>query len=247
MLLEAVELATPTEAAMLTIRHAAERGHADHGWLNSYHSFSFANYYDPAHMGFRNLRVINEDRVQPGGGFPTHPHRDMEIVSYVIEGALEHRDSMGNGSVIQPGDVQRMSAGTGVRHSEYNPSQTELVHFLQIWLLPSQTGVEPSYEQKRFTPQDKAGRLRLVASPDGRDGSVTIHSDAELYAGIFEQGESTEVRLAPGRHAWVQVVRGKVKVNGHELGAGDGAALSGEKLLRIEGVDSAEVLVFDLA
>jgi redox-sensitive bicupin YhaK (pirin superfamily) len=232
---------------MLKIRPAAERGHADHGWLNSYHTFSFANYYDPAHMGFRSLRVINEDRVAPGQGFGRHPHRDMEIVSYVLEGGLEHKDSLGTGSVIRPGDVQRMSAGTGVAHSEYNASRSEPVHFLQIWLLPSQRGIAPSYEQKTFGREEKQGRLRIVASPEGRDGSVSIHTDANLYAGLFDAGESAELELAPGRQAWVQVARGNVRVNGQPLEAGDGAALTGEGRVRVEGVDAGEVLVFDLA
>jgi redox-sensitive bicupin YhaK (pirin superfamily) len=231
---------------MLTIRRADDRGHAQHGWLDSHHSFSFADYYDPGHMGFRNLRVINEDRVQPGQGFGTHPHRDMEIISYVLEGALEHRDSMKNGSVIRPDDVQRMSAGTGVTHSEFNASRSEVVHFLQIWLLPAKRGIEPGYEQKTFSREDKSGRLRLVASPDGRDGSVTVHTDAQLYAGLFAAGQSDRHELAPGRHAWAQVVRGRVKVNGQELTAGDGAAISEEKVVTVEGVEDAEVLVFDL-
>jgi quercetin 2,3-dioxygenase len=232
---------------MITIRKAEERGHAEHGWLDSYHTFSFADYYDPEHMGFRSLRVINEDRVQAGQGFGTHPHRDMEIISYVLEGALQHKDSMGTGSTIRPGDVQRMSAGTGVTHSEFNGSKNDLVHFLQIWLLPGQRGIAPSYEQKAFTAEDKQGRLRVVAAPDARDGSLTIHTDAVVYGGIFDAGQVAELKLAKGRHAWVQVARGKAKVGGRELRAGDGAALSDEPLVRIEGVDRAEVLVFDLA
>lgn len=231
---------------MLTIRPAEERGHANHGWLDSYHTFSFSSYYDPAHMGFRNLRVINEDRVAPGQGFGTHPHSDMEIISYVIDGALQHRDSMGNGSVIRPGDVQRMSAGTGVTHSEFNGSPTELVHFLQIWLLPSQRGIKPGYEQKTFAAQDKAGRLRLVASTDGRDGSVTIHTDAAIYAGIFIDGESVTYQLQPSRHGYVQVVQGAVQVGGHALKAGDGVAVSGESSVTIVGQGRGEVLLFDL-
>jgi redox-sensitive bicupin YhaK (pirin superfamily) len=232
---------------MLRVRPAKERGLADHGWLKSYHTFSFADYYDPAHMGFRNLRVINEDRVQGGQGFGAHSHRDMEIVSYVLEGALRHKDSIGTGSVIRPGDVQRMSAGSGVTHSEYNASPSELVHFLQIWLLPSARGIRPGYEQKSFTSEEKDGRLRLVASPDGRDGSLTIHSDVALYVGLFDAGQSAELALASGRHAWVHVARGKLRVNGQELSAGDAAALSDEATLRIEGIAGAEVLVFDLA
>jgi redox-sensitive bicupin YhaK (pirin superfamily) len=231
---------------MFTLRPAHERGHADHGWLDSHHTFSFADYYDPEHLGFRALRVINDDRVAAGGGFGRHPHRDMEIVSYVLEGALEHRDSMGTGSVIRPGDVQRMSAGTGVAHSEANASRSEPVHFLQIWLMPTQRGLEPSYEQKTFSVADKQGRLRVVASPDGRDGSVTIHSDAVLHAGVFGHGESATLALPPGRHAWVHVARGKVRINGRELAEGDGAALSEEAAVRVEGIDDGEVLIFDL-
>ena len=232
---------------MMKIRKANERGHAEHGWLDSYHTFSFADYYDPAHMGFRALRVINEDRVTAGQGFGKHSHRDMEIISYVLEGALEHKDSMGTGAVIRPGDVQRMSAGTGVTHSEFNASKTEGVHFLQIWLMPDRRNIAPSYEQKTFSRADKAGRLRLVASPDGRDGSVTIHTDATLWAGVFEAGTTAEKVIAPGRHAWAHVVRGKLRINGNELAAGDALAMSGEPLIRIEGLDAAELLVFDLA
>ena len=232
---------------MMTIRPASERGHAEHGWLDSHHTFSFADYHDPAHMGFRGLRVINEDRVAASQGFGTHPHRDMEIISYVLEGGLEHKDSMGTGSVIKPGDVQRMSAGTGVRHSEKNASASDGVHFLQIWIMPAKEGIEPSYEQKNFTEQDKRGRLRLVASPDGQNGSVTVHSDVMLYAGLFDGGESAELALEGGRHAWIHVARGKVKINGRELSAGDGASLSDEKTVKVEGIDGGEVLVFDLA
>lgn len=232
---------------MIQIRPSRERGHAEHGWLDSHHSFSFADYYDPEHMGFRSLRVINEDRVAPGRGFGKHSHRDMEIISYVLEGALKHDDSLGTGSVIRPNDVQRMSAGTGVTHSEFNASASEPVHFLQIWLIPSQRGIAPSYEQKTFSREDKRGRLRVVASPDARDGSVTIHTDAIVYAGVFEAGERAQLELQPGRHAWIQVARGTVKLNDHELAAGDGAAISQENPLRIEGIDSGEVLVFDLA
>jgi redox-sensitive bicupin YhaK (pirin superfamily) len=232
---------------MIKIRLAKERGHADHGWLDSYHTFSFANYYDPEQMGFRSLRVINEDRVQPGRGFGTHPHRDMEIISYVLEGGLEHRDSLGTGSVIRPGDLQRMSAGTGVTHSEFNASQQEPVHFLQIWLQPRQQGIQPSYEQRTFTREQKQGRLRIVAAPDGRDESVRIHADALVYAGVFAQGESSELALPRARHAWVQALRGKLRINGRELEAGDGAAISDEALVRIEGIDDSELLLFDLA
>jgi redox-sensitive bicupin YhaK (pirin superfamily) len=232
---------------MIKVRKANERGHARHGWLDSYHTFSFADYYDPAHMGFRALRVINEDRVVGGEGFERHSHRDMEIISYVLEGGLEHKDSMGTGAVIRPDDVQRMTAGTGVTHSEFNASPSDLVHFLQIWILPDKRGIPPGYEQKTFGRADKAGRLRLVASPDGSDGSVTIHADARLYAGLFEAGQTAEHALADGRHAWVHVVRGKARVNGTDLGAGDAVALSAEREVRIEGIDASEVLVFDLA
>lgn len=232
---------------MMTIRRANERGGADHGWLDTKHTFSFADYYDPRHMGFRALRVINEDQVAPARGFGTHPHRDMEIISYVLEGALAHQDSMGNGSVIRPGDVQRMSAGTGVLHSERNPSSSEGVHFLQIWLLPDEEGIAPSYEQKTFGEADKRGTLRLVASPDGAEGSVTIHTDAKVYASRLDAGEQASLELPKGRHAWVHVARGEVKVNGQALAHGDGAALSDETRVALEGVQGAEVLVFDLA
>ena len=231
---------------MISIRRAVERGHADHGWLDSHHTFSFADYYDPAHMGFRNLRVINDDRVAAGRGFGSHGHRDMEIVSYVLEGALAHKDSTGTGAVIRPGDVQRMSAGTGVVHSELNASSTEGVRFLQIWLLPGSRGLPPSYEQKTFTNEAKRNHLRLVVSPDGRDGSVSIHADASIFAGVFEEGEHASLELGPGRHAWVQVARGGVRVNGHDLVEGDGAAISDEPSVRVEGTSGGEVLVFDL-
>jgi quercetin 2,3-dioxygenase len=232
---------------MITLRRAEDRGHANHGWLDSHHTFSFADYYDPDHMGFRTLRVINEDRVQPGSGFGTHSHRDMEILSYVLEGGLAHKDSIGTGSTIRPGDVQRMSAGTGVAHSEFNASKTEPVHFLQIWILPERPGIAPGYEQKTFPDAEKRGRLRLVASHDGRNGSLTIHQDAAVYAGLLDAGERAELPLGKGRHAWVQVARGEVTVNGQALKAGDGAAVSGEPALRFEGVSEGEVLVFDLA
>jgi redox-sensitive bicupin YhaK (pirin superfamily) len=232
---------------MITVRKANERGHAEHGWLDSRHTFSFADYYDPKHMGFRALRVINEDRVAPGAGFGRHSHRDMEIVSYVLDGGLEHRDSMGTGAVIRPGDVQRMSAGTGVVHSEYNASRQAPVHFLQIWIQPDQHGIAPSYEQKTFSQAEKAGRLRLVASPDGSDGSVSLHADARLFAGVLAAGDVVEHALAPGRAAWVHVVRGGARVNGVALAAGDAVALSEERTVRIEGIDGGEVLVFDLA
>jgi hypothetical protein len=230
---------------MITLRPKDERGHADHGWLDSHHTFSFADYYDPDHMGFRNLRVINDDRVAPGRGFGTHPHRDMEIVSYVLEGALEHKDSMGTGSVIRPGDVQRMSAGTGVRHSEFNASKTEPVHFLQIWIQPAKSGIAPGYEQKTFSREDKKGRLRVVASPDGRDGSVTIHADAVLYAGIFDAGDSADLPLSH-KNAWVHVASGAVRVGGRDLSDGDGAEITNESVVKIEGTSGGEVLVFDL-
>ena len=232
---------------MITVRRSGDRGHFDHGWLDTRHTFSFADYRDPAHMGFRSLRVINEDRVQPGQGFGKHPHRDMEIVSYVVSGALAHEDSMGNGSAIRPGEVQRMSAGTGVVHGEFNQSRTEPVHFLQIWILPASQGLPPGYEQKRFPDEEKRGRLRLVASPDGAGGSVTVHQDARLYAALLAPGQAVTHPLAQGRHAWVQVIRGEVEASGERLSAGDGAALSGEKALSLCGVADAEVLVFDLA
>lgn len=232
---------------MLTIRRAEHRGHANHGWLDSHHSFSFADYHDPRHMGFRGLRVINEDRVAPGRGFGTHPHRDMEILSYVLEGELEHRDSMGNGSVIRPGEVQRMSAGTGVRHSEFNGSAEQPVHFLQIWILPSRAGFEPSYEQRAYPAAERQGRLRLVVDPEGRDGALRSNADARVYAGLLAVGEQVEHELAVGRHAWVQVARGQVEVAGERLGPGDGAATSDAGTLTLIGVEPAELLVFDLA
>ncbi len=207
---------------MLTIRKSSDRGHADHGWLNTYHTFSFADYYDPEQMGFRALRVINEDRVAPGMGFGTHSHRDMEIISYVLEGALEHKDSMGNGSVLRPGEFQRMSAGTGVRHSEFNPSRTEPVHFYQIWLLPRASGIKPSYEQKLFGPDELRGRLRLVASPDGADSSLTIYQDARVYLATLDAGEAVSHELPAGQFAWLQVIRSRLKVNGLSLDTGDG-------------------------
>jgi redox-sensitive bicupin YhaK (pirin superfamily) len=231
---------------MMQVRRSDERGHARHGWLDSHHTFSFADYYDPEHMGFRALRVINEDRVVPGEGFPTHPHRDMEIISYVVGGALAHRDSMGNGSVIRPGEVQRMSAGTGVAHSEHNASEDEPVHFLQIWIVPERRGLPPSYEQKDFSAA-RRGKLALVASRDGRDGSVTVHQDVSLYAAELERGASVTASLAPGRHAWIQIVRGTVRVNDVELRAGDGAELVDETKIEIHAGDSTELLLFDLA
>ena len=231
---------------MMELRRSEDRGHANHGWLDSFHSFSFADYHDPAHMGFGPLRVINEDRVQPGMGFGTHGHRDMEIISYVLDGALEHKDSMGNGSVIRPGDVQRMSAGTGVRHSEFNPSDREGVHFLQIWIEPAQRGIDPGYEEKRFDAASKRGRLRLVASPDGREGSVTIHQDARVFAALLDGAETAAHALAPGRRGYVHVARGEVTANGHPLAAGDALKLAGEPEIRLEKGRNAEVIVFDL-
>ncbi len=230
----------------LMIRPANERGHADHGWLDTWHTFSFSDYYDPRFMGFRALRVINEDFVAPGRGFPTHGHRDMEIITYVLEGALQHRDSLGTGSVIRPGDVQRMSAGTGVRHSEANPSTTEPVHLLQIWIEPAKAGIEPGYEQKAFADEDKRGRLRLVASPDGAEGSVTIHQDARVYATLLGAGQPVVHPLAPGRHAWVHVARGELTLNGERLAAGDGAAIDAEASVTLVGEQDAEALLFDL-
>jgi quercetin 2,3-dioxygenase len=232
---------------MITIRKAEERGHFDFGWLNTYHTFSFGDYYDPRNMGFRSLRVINEDYVHPGRGFPTHGHRDMEIITYVLEGGLGHKDSMGNGSVIRPGDVQRMSAGTGVMHSEANPSKEESVHLLQIWILPDKMGVEPSYEEKKFDDEGKRGRLRLVVSPDGQDGSVKIHQDARVYATVLDAAQQVTHELKPDRHAWVQVARGAIEVNGQPLKQGDGASISEERELTITGQEPSEVLLFDLA
>jgi len=232
---------------MIQVRKSGERGFADHGWLRSFHSFSFADYYDPKRMGFGSLRVINEDRVKPGAGFGTHGHRDMEIISYVLEGELEHKDSMGNGSVIRPGDVQRMSAGSGVRHSEFNPSKSDPVHFLQIWIEPSVTGIAPSYEEKRFEAAQKRGRLRLVASNDGAEGSVKIHQDARLYAALIDGGECARHALAAGRRGYVHVARGKVSVNGEKLGAGDSLEATKVNEIVLEQGEQAEVLLFDLA
>ena len=232
---------------MIQIRSRNDRGHANHGWLDTYHSFSFDTYHDLRFMGFRHLRVINEDRVAPGMGFPTHPHRDMEIVTYILEGALQHRDSMGTGSIIRPGEVQRMSAGTGVTHSEQNASKTDPVHLLQIWILPEQKGITPSYEQKQFPHSELQGKLRLVAAGEPRDGAVKIHQDVSLFAGILLPGQTVRHELAKDRHAWLQVARGKVLVNGQELVAGDGAAVSNEPALEIQGKEEAEVLLFDLA
>lgn len=232
---------------MITLRKSEERGHANHGWLNSYHSFSFANYYDPNHMGFRALRVINEDWVQPGRGFGTHPHRDMEIITYVLEGALEHKDSLGTGSIIYPGEVQKMTAGTGVTHSEYNPSKTELVHLLQIWIVPDQRNLPPSYEQKTYSTAEKRNQLRLIASPQGRDGSVTVHQDVNLYASVLEAGNKVVHELSPNRHIWVQVAQGEITLNGLSLSAGDAAAISEENQVVVIANTASEFLLFDLA
>jgi hypothetical protein len=231
---------------MNTIRRSAERGHADHGWLNSYHSFSFADYFDSQHVEFGPLRVINEDRVAPDAGFGTHPHRDMEIISYVLSGELAHKDSMGNGSVIRSGDVQRMSAGSGVRHSEFNPSSTEPLHFLQIWIQPNVVSIQPSYEEKHFPSSEKRGQLRLIASPDGAQGSVTIHQDARLYAGLFDGEEHATLELRPKRRSYVHVVRGEARVNGLALGGGDALKVTEAASVTIDGGRNAEVLVFDL-
>ena len=231
---------------MLTVRKADERGHANHGWLDTWHTFSFADYHDPREMGYGALRVINDDKVEPGQGFGTHGHRDMEIITYVLEGALEHKDSMGNGSVIRPGNVQRMSAGTGVRHSEFNPSRDERVHLLQIWIEPKITGVRPSYEEKQFGPAEKKGQLRLIASPDGREGSVTIHQDALVYAALLDGGDAVTHRLASGRRAYVHVARGAVTVNGSALTRGDGAKIEAEPAIELKDARAAEVLLFDL-
>ncbi len=232
---------------MITVRKSGDRGYADHGWLRSFHSFSFADYHDPAHMSVGALRVINEDRVQPGTGFGTHGHRDMEIISYVLEGALEHKDSMGNGSVMRPGDVQRMSAGRGVMHSEFNPSENELVHFLQIWIEPNVRGISPSYEERRFEAGAKRGTLKLIASPDGRDGSVTIHQDARIYAALLDGAERAAHRLAANRRAYVHVARGSVTVNGQLLESGDALMATDTAEIVLEHGAQAEVLLFDLA
>jgi quercetin 2,3-dioxygenase len=231
---------------MIQIRKNEDRGHADHGWLNTRFTFSFADYYDPEHVQFRTLRVMNDDRIAGGGGFPAHPHRDMEIVTYVLEGALEHRDSMGNGSVIRPGDVQYMSAGTGVEHSEFNASEKETAHLYQIWMFPDKKGQKPTYDQKHFAEEEKRGKLRLLVSPDGRDGSVKIRQDNELYATVLGAGETVKHELKPERYAYVQVARGSVTLNGAKLETGDGAAISAEKSVELQGVKDAEVLLFDL-
>ena len=232
---------------MISVLPSSDRFHTDAGWLDSRHTFSFADHYDPERLGFRALRVINDDRVEPARGFGSHAHRDMEIISYVLSGELAHRDSMGNASVIRPGDVQRMTAGTGVVHSEMNPSRTEPVHLLQIWIVPDRAGHQPGYEQKAFSENERRGKLRLVASRDGRDGSVTIHQDASLYTTLLEPGERVSHELRPGRHSWVQVARGSADLNGQTLCEGDGAAISDERRLELTGKDSSEVLLFDLA
>jgi len=231
---------------MITIRRANERGHADHGWLHTYHTFSFSSYRDPQHVHFRSLRVMNEDVVAPGQGFGTHPHENMEIVTYVLSGALEHKDSMGNGEVLRPGEFQRMSAGTGITHSEFNPSPDEPVHLYQIWLFPERNGMEPSYEQKRFAEEERRNRLRLVASRDAPEGSLKIHQDARIYLSSLDEGKAASHTLAGGRHAWLQVLRGRVSLNGHELQTSDGAAVSDEGLLAIQADGPAEVMLFDL-
>ena len=232
---------------MLTIRKAGDRGHAQHGWLDSFHTFSFADYYDPQHMGFRSLRVMNEDWVQPDTGFGMHPHRDMEIVTYVLEGALEHRDSLGSGGVLRPGELQHMSAGTGIRHSEFNPSASEPVHLYQIWLLPDRRGLAPSYDQRTFDEKERRGRFQVVASADGRDGSLLIHQDAEILLATLKEGEEVRHPIAPGRHAWLQVLRGAVTVNGQPASAGDGVALSEESSVAVQAGQPSEVMLFNLA
>lgn len=231
---------------MIKVRKANERGHFDFGWLKTYHTFSFGDYFDPENMGFRSLRVINEDFVQPDVGFPTHGHRDMEIITYILRGGLEHKDSMGNGSVIYPGEVQRMSAGSGIMHSELNPSKDEDVHLLQIWILPEKKGIEPGYEQTFFSDKEKKGKLRLIASPDGNDGSVTIHQDAKIYSTLLDENEVVSYQLNIKRHAWIQVAKGSIEVNGISLKQGDGAAVSDENELNIIGKESSEILLFDL-
>ena len=232
---------------MIIVRKSEDRGHLNYGWLDTYHTFSFDQYYDAAHMHFRTLRVINEDRVAPGKGFPTHSHRDMEIITYILSGSLEHRDSMGNGSVIRPGDVQRMTAGTGVAHSEFNPDPSEPVHLLQIWIMPNARNLAPGYEQKFFSEEERQNKLRLIASPDGNEGSVKINQDAQVYASIMEPATKLTHVLKENRQAWLQVVRGTVSVNEVELSQGDGAAINGEDNLTISATDRAELLLFDLA
>jgi redox-sensitive bicupin YhaK (pirin superfamily) len=232
---------------MIQVRKSKERGHAQHGWLDSHHTFSFSDYYDPKFTGFRNLLVINEDRVNPGAGFGTHGHKDMEIISYVLEGELAHKDSLGTGSVLKYGDVQRMSAGSGVRHSEFNGSKEKLVHFLQIWITPKKEGIKPSYEEKKYSVEDKQNKLKLIVSPDGKDGSLQINQDASIYASILEEGRDVSLNLANGRHSWVQVVRGSLELNGSVLSEGDGASISDVQKLELKAKKPSEVLVFDLA
>jgi len=232
---------------MIQIRHGEERGGGDHGWLKSHHTFSFSDYWDPKGMGFRSLRVINEDWVAPGNGFPTHPHRDMEIITYILEGKLEHKDSLGTGSVILPGDGQRMTAGSGIRHSEFNPSKTEAAHLLQIWITPEKDALPPSYEQKSFPEAEKRGKLRVIASRDAKDGSVKINQDAQLFVSLLKPGEEVTHEFGAGRHGWLQVARGAVELNGKRLAQGDGAAISDEEKVSISGAEDAEVLLFDLA
>jgi len=232
---------------MIKIRRSEERGGGDHGWLKTHHTFSFSDYWDPKWMGFRSLRVINEDWVAPNNGFPTHPHRDMEIITYILEGKLEHKDSLGTGSVILPGDGQRMTAGSGIRHSEFNPSATDAAHLLQIWIQPEKAGLQPSYEQKSFPEEEKLGKLRMIASRDAQDGSVKINQDAKLYVSLLKPGKEVSHEFGNGRHGWLQVARGTVELNGKKLAQGDGAAISEEKKLSIKGIENAEVLLFDLA
>jgi quercetin 2,3-dioxygenase len=241
-----VNLSNSKPKKTIVLRKANQRGHANHGWLDSYHTFSFANYYDPDYMGFRSLRVINEDRIQGGKGFATHSHRDMEIISYVLEGALEHKDTMGNVTIIRPGEVQRMSAGTGVSHSEYNHSPTKTAHFLQIWVLPEQAGLPPGYEQKFYEDSEKQNQFCLIASPDGSNNSVTIHQDVCIYASKLDMGRSLVYSIRQNRHLWLQVLGGKINLEDNSLGAGDGAAISGGELIELTGIEAAEILIFDL-
>ncbi|PSF35559.1 quercetin 2,3-dioxygenase [Aphanothece hegewaldii CCALA 016] len=231
---------------MINVRKSSERGHADHGWLNSYHTFSFANYQDPNFMGFRSLRVINEDWVIPGAGFGTHGHKDMEIITYVLDGAVEHKDSIGNGSIIRPGEIQKMSAGTGILHSEYNPCETEPVHLLQIWIIPDKKGIQPSYEQQKLNLDELDGKLKLIASPEGENDAVSLQQDVKLYAGMLQEGDRLSYNLPENRHAWLQVARGKVSLNGTSLDAGDGVAISDETEINLIAENNAEVLLFDL-
>jgi redox-sensitive bicupin YhaK (pirin superfamily) len=235
------------EKRVITLRRSEDRGRGFYGWLDTRHTFSFGSYYDPAHMGFRSLRVINDDRVAPGAGFPRHPHRDMEILTYVLDGALEHRDSLGNGSVIRPGEIQRMSAGTGILHSEFNHSKEDPLRFLQIWIEPNRLGISPSYQQETLASRDRRGPLRLIASPDNTEGTVLLHQDARVYAGLLEDGQELEHRLGADRHTWIHVARGTARVGEHELREGDGAALHGSPTIELTGVQDAELLLFDLA